>query len=239
MTATDPLLCPRCGTPRATRGTALDLCPTCLMATALAMEADPCPYQVMAPIGQDSHGVTYLAQALTGARGYVAVKVHGLRGDAEAVLSRFQTWKPSLIRLQHPSVSRLLDVGLTPEGLLYVASEYVGGWPLTNMSDHPSVGVDARATLARQLIGAVDAAHAVGVAHLKLDASKVKISTANGPHATILGFGSTLILDGAEAHRQPDVLSLVSIVRGLGVELPERPYGTAAAVLDALPSSIE
>jgi serine/threonine protein kinase len=235
MTATDSFRCPRCGTPRAT---ALDLCPTCLIATALAVEEDPCPYQVMSPIAQDGRGVTYLALALTGARGYVALKVHGRRDDTEVVLSRYHEWKPALARLRHPSVSKLLDVGLTAEGLLYVATEYVGGWPLTTIGSHPSVGVAERALLVRQLIGAVDAAHALGVVHLKLDVSKVKISTANGPHAMILGFGSSLILDGAEAHRLPDVLSLIPLVRELGVKLPDRPYGTAAAILDALPSSI-
>ena len=66
----------------------------------------------------------------------------------------------------------------------------------------------------------------------------MKISTANGPHATILGFGSSLILDGSEPSPKPDALSLVPLVRVLGIELPERAYGTAAAVLAALPSSL-
>ncbi len=176
MTVEDPSRCPRCGTLRTTRATSLDLCPACLLTTALSMDDEPCPYQVMAPMSEDSDGVTYLAQALTGWRGYVALKVYGLRDDTQAVLSRYRLWKPALARVLHPSAGKLLDVGLTAEGLLYVASEYVAGWPLTALGTRVSVGIGDRATMARQLIGAIAAAHAAGVVHMKLDTSKVSVS---------------------------------------------------------------
>jgi serine/threonine protein kinase len=182
------------------------------------MGDEPCPYQVMAPMGEDSQGVTYLAHALSGAPGYVALKVYGPRDDAETVLSRYQRWKPALARVQHPNIGKLLDVGLTAEGRLYVASEYVAGWPLTALSSRAPVGIDERNEIARQLSGAIDAAHAAGVVHLKLDASKVKISTANGPHATILGLGSSVIVDGAHGHPDVDRLALARIVCELGIE---------------------
>jgi serine/threonine protein kinase len=167
----------------------------------------------------------------------VALKIHDPRDDAGEVVSRYQRWKPALARVQHAAVGKLLDVGLTTEGRLYVASEYVAGWPLTALGTRVPVGIGERATMARQLIGAIAAAHAAGVAHLKLDTSKVKISTANGPRATILGLGSSLILDGAEARREPDLLALLGLVRDLGIELPDRQYETAAAIGDALSSS--
>ena len=86
-----------------------------------------------------------------------------------------------------------------------MASEYVAGWPLTALGSHASMGEDERVEIARQLTAAIDAAHAAGVVHLKLDSSKVKISTANGPHATILGLGSAVIVDGAEEATTGDV----------------------------------
>jgi serine/threonine protein kinase len=236
-TVGDPSRCPRCGTLRATRATSLDLCPGCLLTTALSMDDEPCPFQVMVPMSEGARGVTYLAQALRGARGYVALKVHGPRDDTEAILSRYRIWKPALARVRHPSVGELLDVGLTAEGRLYVASEYVAGWPLTAFGSRPSAGIGERARMAHQLIGAMSAAHAAGVAHLKLDASRVKISTASGPHATILGLGSSLIVDGAESRPEPDLLALLRLVRDLGIELPERRYETAAAIGDAVSSS--
>ena len=182
------------------------------------MDDEPCPYEVMAPMSEDSGGVTYLARALTGTRGYVALKVCGPRDDADAVLSRYRRWQPALARVQHPSIGKLLDVGLTAEGRLYVASVYVPGWPLTALSSRESVGMSERVELARQLTGAVDAAHAAGVVHLQLDASKVKVSTANGPHATILGLGSSLIVDGTDGTPHVDRVALARIVGELGIE---------------------
>jgi hypothetical protein len=166
MTVGDASRCPRCGTLRPTDATSLDLCPACLLTTALSM-----------------------------------------------------------------------DAGVTAEGLLYVASEYVAGWPLTALPSRASVGIGERARMAHQLIGAIGAAHAAGVVHLRLDTSSVKIATANGPRATILGLGSSLIVDGAEARPEADLPALVRLVHHLGIELPDREYGTVAAIGDALSSS--
>lgn len=196
----------------------LDFCPACLFATALSMDDEPCPYQVLTPIGEGSRGVTYLAQALTGARGHVALKVLHPRDDADAVLSRYRRWKPALARVQHPSVGKLLDVGLTAEGRLYVATEYVAGWPLAALGSRPSIGRRERVEIARQLTGAIDTAHAAGVVHLQLDASNVKISTAaNATYATILGLGESLIVDGATGELDVDRLALADIIRQLAL----------------------
>ena len=219
MTVSEPLRCPRCGTVRAAQVVPLDLCPACLLATALSIDDEPCPYQVLAPIGEDSRGVTFLAQASTEARGYVALKVLSPRDDADAVLSRYRRWKPALTRVQHPSVGKLLDVGLTAEGRLYVASEYVAGWPLAALGSRASVGRPERVEIAKQLTDAIDAAHAAGVVHLKLDASKVKISMANGLQVTILGLGSSLVVDGADGPPDVDRRALSRIIHELGVEL--------------------
>ena len=217
MTATESSRCPGCGTVRQAYAHPLDLCPTCLFTTALSIDDEPCPYQVVAPIGEGPGSVTYLAQALAGARGYVALKVHGPRDDAEAVLARYQRWKPALDAVRHPSVAKLLGIGLTADGRLYAASEYVAGWPLTALGSRVSVGINERAEMARQLTGAIDTAHAAGVVHLTLDPSKVKISTANGPHATILGLGSSLIVDGADGPPDVDRIALARIIRELGI----------------------
>ena len=217
MNPSRPLLCPRCGTVRAAHAAPLDLCPACLLTTALSMDDDEPPYRVLTPIGEDARGVTYLAQALIGARGRVALKVLAPRDDVAAVLSRYRHWKPALDRIQHPGVGRLLDVGLTAEGRLYVASEYVAGWPLTALGSHASMETADRLDIARQLTDAIEAAHAAGVVHLKLDTSRMKISTANGLHATVLGFGSSLVIDGASGHPDIDRLTLARILGQLGV----------------------
>jgi serine/threonine-protein kinase len=169
---------------------------------------------------EDAAGVTYLAQAPGGTRGYAALKVYGPRDDVEAVLSRYRRWQPALAGLVDPGIARLLDVGLTVDGRLFVASEYIAGWPLTALRSHASVGAAERAELARQLTSAIDAVHEAGLVHLKLDASKVRLSMTYGPRATVLGLGSSLIVDGASGSPEVDRLALAAVLRELDGESP-------------------
>ena len=103
-------------------------------------------------------------------------------------------------------------MGLTVEGAPYVASEYVAGWPLTALDAHPAIGQEQRRTLGRQLTEAVEAAHRAGVTHLALDESRIKVSTAAGLHASILGFGKRLIVAGASGTVDDDRAALARIV---------------------------
>lgn len=210
--------CPHCGTVQTTHAGALDLCPACLLTAALSTDGDPCPYQILAPIGEDARGVTYLAQPLIEAHRYVALKIHGPRDDADAVLARYRRWKPILDGIEHPAIGKLLDVGMTAEGRLFVASEYVDGWPLAIVTGRASIGSDQRTEIARQLSDTLSAAHAAGVVHLKLDSAKIKVSTACGLHAAILGFGSGLIVDSLAGPPEVDRLALEIILRELGTE---------------------
>jgi eukaryotic-like serine/threonine-protein kinase len=200
------------------RAAPLDLCPACLLTTALSMGDEACPYQVLTPIGADPGAVTYLAQGTARARGYVALKVFEPRDDVDEIVSRYQDWKAPLARVRHPSFAKLLGVGLTEEGRLYLASDFVAGWPLNAIGSHTSIGIGHKVEIARQITEAIAAAHAAGVVHLMLDPSKVKIATTRGLHATILGLGSRLIVEGSEAHREPDLAALARLVHGLGIE---------------------
>jgi serine/threonine protein kinase len=221
MTVFQTMQCGQCGRVRAAQTAPLGLCPSCLLATALAMDDGPCPYQVLAPIGAGASGVTYLAQALTGLGGYVALKILKPGLDADAVLARYRHWKEALAGLKHPSVAPLRDAGLTADGMVYLASGYAAGWPLTAIASHPSIGRTERIELTGQLVSALDAARQAGVMHLKLDCSKVKVSNVAGVHATIVGLGSHTIINGPDSVAggpDADRRALAKIICQLGVE---------------------
>ena len=218
MTLESPPRCPRCGAPQTTRGVSVDLCPACLLSAALSMNEEPCPYQIVAPMGEDSRGVTYLAEALAGGGGYMVLKVYGPRDDAEAVLSRYRQWKPAIDRIHHPNVSGLLDVGLTADGALYSVTGYAAGWPLSTWASKPPLGLDARREIVRQLAAGLDAAHRAGVAHLGIDSTKVRVTVSTGPRAMLLDLGSGLVFDGAACDFNIDRLGLTRLGLELGVE---------------------
>jgi serine/threonine protein kinase len=235
MTGSAIVRCPRCGASRAPSAAWRDLCPGCLLATALSLDDEACPYRVLAPIAEGPRAITYLAQPFTRPRRYVALKIYAPRHDTDAILSRYRHWAPTLEAFHHHNFCRLLNVNLTAQGQLYVATEYVQGWPLTAIDGRPSVETETRIELAHQLVAAIEAAHAVDLMHLGLVASKVKFSTAD-KHTTILGLGSSLIVDGTDARAEADVVALVRLVRLLGIALPERQYESAAAVRAEMPT---
>jgi serine/threonine protein kinase len=209
--------CPGCGSLRVTAAAPLDLCPACLLATALAVDGEPCPYQVVTPIADDGAAVIYLAQGLT-VGGYVALKVLNPRTDIDEILTRYRGFRETLALVRHRGLARLLDVGVTEDGRLYLASEYVAGWPLSTIGSRPAIPIEDRTAIVRQLTEAIGAAHAAGVAHMKITADRVKISTAGGIRATILGLGSALIVDGLDSSVPPDLTALAAIGHDLGVE---------------------
>ena len=210
-------VCPQCGRAHVADPALHGLCPACLLAAAALTGDDDreCPYQVLAPIEEDARGVTYLAQwTKAPVPVFVELKVV-LAADGPAILSRFHQSQPALAHLHHPGAAKVIDAGLTTDGSVYIASQYVAGSPLSEMLSRPSLARGARVEIGRQLTQAVSAAHAAGVVHLQLDASKVKVSTAGGLHASIAGFGLGVIAEGRVGG--PDIarLALEHLIRRL------------------------
>jgi serine/threonine protein kinase len=209
--------CPQCGTDLPAAGSSpLDLCPKCLLSAALSADSRSCPYHIVAPIAESRTGTTYLAQPV-GTRGIVALKVFVDRDDVDEALDRYERVKPALARLKHGSVARLVDVGVTDDGLLYLASQFVAGWQLSAIDEHKSVDTKGRVEIARQLTSAVGAIHTAGLAHLAIDAAHIRVSTAAGVHATILGLGARIVVDGADPVPAPDREAVAAVIRRLGV----------------------
>jgi serine/threonine protein kinase len=219
MTAPRLATCRQCGRPlmadAATPILSSALCPVCLFATAAAVNDEAWPYQVLAPIAQDAQGITYLAERYANSvRGFVALTVV-VGGNGEAMLSRFHDLKPALARLQHPGAAKVLDAGSTPDGSVYIASEYVAGPTLAEVVARQSLDRAERTEIARQMTEAVGAAHAAGVVHLDLDGSKVRVSTAGGLRCWITGFGVSVIVAGRAGSPDTDLVALDTLIRQL------------------------
>jgi len=191
------------------------------------------PYQVVTLLGGGPHDVTYLAQTVPGTGRYVALKILGARTDVSDILSRYRQLRPALARLRHPHLSPLVDAGPAGPNQIYIASEYVTGAPLVLFSGRPTATPRDRLAIAHQVVAAVAAAHACGIAHAKLDRTRVKVTDSNGVVATVLGFGTSLIVDGPRSV-DVDLPALVQIVRDLGIPLGDQAYPSADAIRDVL-----
>jgi serine/threonine protein kinase/protein involved in temperature-dependent protein secretion len=151
------------------------------------------PYQLERVLGFGGMAEVWLAQRADGAfKRKVALKlpkVSGLRWD---VASRFARERDILAELEHPNIARLYDAGVTPEGLPYVAMEYVRGEALTAWCEAHRLGVREKVKLFLQVLDAVRYAHGHQVIHRDIKPSNILVSDSG--QVRLLDFGVAKLL---------------------------------------------
>ncbi|MEQ8767396.1 MAG: protein kinase [Planctomycetota bacterium] len=89
------------------------------------------PYRILEVIGEGGMGIVYSAEQREPLRRRVAIKVLKLGMDSEEVLVRFEAERQAMALMDHPSVAKALDAGVTEQGRTYFVMELVKGLPLT------------------------------------------------------------------------------------------------------------
>jgi serine/threonine protein kinase/tetratricopeptide (TPR) repeat protein len=123
----------------------------------------------------------------------VAVKVlrDGMLDPREQ--QQFRRERQILARLEHPNIARLIDGGLTPEGVPWFAMEYVEGTSILAHCDARQLDIDARLALFLQVCDAVAYAHRALVVHRDLKPSNILV--ADDGALKLLDFGIARLID--------------------------------------------
>ncbi len=133
-------------------------------------------YAIVAFLGGGSMGKVYQARQL-GLDKSVAIKVMNQKlARDEAFAVRFYREAKAAARLDHPNSTRVLDFGEEPDGLLYIAMEYLDGRDLEQVIQKESP-IDCRriAMIANQMLSAIAVAHDVGIIHRDLKPENVML----------------------------------------------------------------
>lgn len=159
------------------------------------------PYRLLRPLGEGGMAEVWLAERNDGAFARrVAIKLlfRHVGGAARgAVAERFARERDILASLDHPHIAALHDAGLTPDGQPWLALEHVQGRPISAWCDERELGVAARVRLFRQVLLAVQHAHANLVLHRDLKPANVLVTDAG--EVRLLDFGIAKLLDPAAA----------------------------------------
>jgi serine/threonine-protein kinase len=115
---------------------------------------------------------------------------------APGVARRFSEERRILALLEHPGIARLVDGGITADGVPYFAMELVEGEPIDRWCDTSELTVDRRLELLEDVCDVVDYAHRHLVIHRDLKPSNILV-TASG-QVKLLDFGIAKLL-GAPA----------------------------------------
>lgn len=149
-------------------------------------------WQVQRLIGRGGAGEVYVASRADGAfRQKAALKL--LRHGAVAEISRFQSEREILARLEHPGIARLLDGGVFRDGRPYMVMEYVEGTSLTEYCDSAQLGLEGRLKLFAEVCDVVSYAHRSLVVHRDLKPRNILV-TQEG-RVKLLDFGVAKLLD--------------------------------------------
>lgn len=150
------------------------------------------PYRLIGEIGRGGMGLVYLAERADGQfEQRVALKLVP-RGSSPHRRQRFRQERQILASLDHPGIARLLDGGVTAEGLPFLAMEYVDGEPIDAYCTSRGLDLHGRITLFLDVCRAVSAAHRQLVIHRDLKPSNILVT--DDATVKLLDFGIAKLL---------------------------------------------
>jgi serine/threonine-protein kinase len=166
-------------------------------------------FRLVELISRGGMGEVYLAERADGQfEQRVAVKLLRAGFDGAQAIARFRAEREILARLEHPHIARLLDGGVTEEGLPFLAMEYVHGEPITRFCEARKRSIEDRLRLFVDVCRAVHFAHRSLVVHRDLKPSNILV-TGHG-EVKLLDFGIAKLLEegAAEAATRTGLLLL-------------------------------
>ncbi|MGO8994447.1 MAG: serine/threonine-protein kinase [Polyangiaceae bacterium] len=127
-------------------------------------------------IGQGAMGAVYRARWLALDK-IVALKVMNPDiAQDEAFTARFQREAKAASRLDHPNSVRVLDFGQEPDGLLYIAMEFLAGKDLLAvMREEWPLSGERIISILMQTLSALSVAHELGIVHRDLKPENIMV----------------------------------------------------------------
>jgi len=174
---------------------------TSAVASGLKPGARVGPYELMRLLGTGGMAEVWLSRRADGAfKREVALKLPRLAHAPAGLEARFARERDILASLEHPHIARLYDAGVEPEGLPYLAMEYVQGKPLIEWCDAHRLGIPQRLGLLLQVLEAVQYAHEKQVIHRDLKPSNILVTDSG--QVRLLDFGIARLLEAEETDQQ-------------------------------------
>ena len=140
------------------------------------------PYRVLHPLGSGGMATVWLAHDERLDRA-IALKVLGNvwaddASHSDSARARFLAEARTAASLDHPHVATVYDVGEAPDGQLFIAMAHCEGGSLADRIARGPVPGEAALRVARELVSALEAAHARGIVHRDVKPANVLFDAA-------------------------------------------------------------
>lgn len=198
-------------------------------------------YRVLRLLGRGGMGAVYLAERIDGEyEQQVAVKVLPDAAASAAAKERFVVERQILAELVHPHICRLLDGGVSAEGLPFFVMDFVDGHRIDQHCDQQKLSLRDRLRLFLQVCDAVSYAHRNLILHRDLKPGNIFVDGKGNVQLLDFGVGKVIqseqqAADG-KATRLPLTPSHASpeIIRGEGATTASDVYSLGVVLYQLL-----
>ena len=134
-------------------------------------------YDISEKLGEGGMGAVYLAEHVKmGLKVAIKVMSQVMANDVDAI-ARFHREAKNAARIKHPNVCGVLDFGETPDGLIYLAMEYIEGETLTNLlTREGALSPKRTAGILTQCCDALQTAHDLDIVHRDLKPDNIMVT---------------------------------------------------------------
>lgn len=154
-------------------------------------------WQALRLLGRGGMGTVYRAERCDGAfQMAAAVKVVPLALASPEIEERFLRERQLLAMLDHPGIARLIDGGVSANGLPYLVMEVVDGHAIDQYANERSLNQKQRVALMQQVLDALAYVHSQQVLHRDLKPSNVLVDKTG--RIKLLDFGISKLIDPAQ-----------------------------------------
>ncbi len=169
-------------------------------------------YHIVKKLGEGGMGQVYLGEHVKmGRRSAIKVMNPSMVHDPDAV-ARFNREASNASRITHPNVCAIYDFGETPDGLIYLAMEFIEGEPLTDLLEREgTLPVPRAAAIFLQTAEALQAAHDLGIVHRDLKPDNIMLTRRKGGGDTVkvVDFGIAKAVGGDQEGQKVTKTGLV------------------------------
>lgn len=158
-------------------------------------------FRLVEHLGSGGMGIVFRGERTDDVTQRAAVKIVRQELRSATSRARFNLERAALARLEHASIARLIDAGVTDQGRPWYAMEFVAGTPIDKYCDAQGLDVPARIRLLIELCKAVESAHRQLVVHRDIKPSNVLVTADGVPK--LIDFGIAKFLDA-----EPDAAGL-------------------------------
>ncbi|MCZ6760938.1 MAG: serine/threonine-protein kinase [Gemmatimonadetes bacterium] len=158
-------------------------------------------YHIKKKLGEGGMGAVYLGEHVKmGRMSAIKVMTQSMANDPDAI-ARFNREAANASRINHANVCAIYDFGETPDGLIYLAMEFIEGEALTDLLKREgALRPDRAANILKQCTDGLQAAHDLGIVHRDIKPDNIMVTKARDGSdlVKVVDFGIAKAVGGEE-----------------------------------------